>query len=159
MDDSLLAMAANWTGNTSDAMPNEYIQNTGKHPAVILIMSLVLTVIIVISILGNLTVLGAVYFSQELSSKPSNLYIVNLAVTDLTSATLVMTSSLVTLSSDVRVVTSYWCEFSCAVNYMCIIVSMMTLKFIAVDRYMAVYDSLKYEVIVNKGIYLVTSLT
>ncbi|XP_050416715.2 octopamine receptor 1-like [Patella vulgata] len=55
-----------------------------------------------------------------------------------------MLSSLGTFIDDGWPFGIFWCYFVCAANYCLIIVSMMTLCFISIDRYIAIVHSLRY---------------
>lgn len=81
----------------------------------------------------------------------SNLFIVNLSVTDLLSSVLVMGVSLISIAADLHHSDAMWCSLQCAANYCLIIVSMVTLAFISIDRYFAVLHPLHYLSHVTKS--------
>ena len=116
----------------------------------ITIYTTLLLLIILISILGNLLVILAITSTNHLRQQLSNLFLINLATTDLTSASLVMSSSLVFTVLDEDQVDTFWCNFICAANYLCIIVSMLSLAFISIDRYVYITKPLTYHLSVTK---------
>ena len=150
-------------------MYNDYVFNTTEHvthtmatrsTAEIAIAAIFLSCIIVTSIIGNVAVIYAILKNESLRDHISNLFIMNLSITDLSSAAIVMSTSLVTLIHDVTDVNVVWCNFACAANYCLIIVSMLTLAFIGIDRYIAVIHSLKYQTLVTSTmIYVMIAYT
>ena len=141
--------------NAWDAINQTYIGpecTYGQHRSVpeIVICVLILLLLIVTSVLGNAAVILAVTTESELRHQNSNLFILNLAITDMTSAVVVMGSSLLFIALDWRAVHPIWCNLTCAANYLFIIVSMLTMCFISVDRYQAVLYPLLYSIRVTK---------
>ncbi|KAK6182200.1 hypothetical protein SNE40_009932 [Patella caerulea] len=102
------------------------------------IWSVILFVVVLEAIIGNLFVIISVFRFSYLREEISNLFIVNLSITDLSTSIVVMLSSLGTFIADVWPFGKFWCYFVCAANYCLIIVSMMTLCFISIDRYVAI---------------------
>ncbi|KAI0237883.1 hypothetical protein LSAT2_011490, partial [Lamellibrachia satsuma] len=138
----------NTTKSTTQAMAT-------RSTAEITIAAILLLCIILTSVVGNLAVIYAIFKNAGLRDHISNLFIMNLSFTDLTSATVVMFTSLVTLLGDFTDVNPMWCNIACAANYCLIIVSMMTLAFISIDRYIAIIHSLKYQTLMTSTrIYL-----
>ena len=72
------------------------------------------------------------------------MFIVNLAIADLSCASLVMPASLVSLWFDRWVFGSFLCDVACFLNYSFIIVSMLSLALISVDRYIYVVHPFRY---------------
>ena len=103
------------------------------------------------AIVGNLLVIAIVVRRRELRENASNLFVVNLSVTDLLSAVFVMSSSFVMLAADVRSVHPILCNFTCAANYCLIIVSMLTLAFIGIDRYIAILHPMSYDAYMTRN--------
>ncbi|KAK7507018.1 hypothetical protein BaRGS_00001869 [Batillaria attramentaria] len=107
-------------------------------------------IIILFAIGGNVLVILAVYMYRRLRDEVANLFIVNLSITDLSSATVVMLSSVIAVSMDRWALSGPWCRIVCGANYCFIIVSMLTLMFISMDRYVAIVYSLHYPLLVTK---------
>ncbi|XP_022084777.1 alpha-2Db adrenergic receptor-like [Acanthaster planci] len=115
----------------------------------IVISAVVLVLIILLSILGNLSVIIAILKTPRLREKTSNVFLINLSLTDLMNATLVMPSAWVSLIADGWFMGSSWCYAQCAFNYWFIIVSMLTLSMISIDGYYAVLHPMHYVTIIT----------
>ncbi|XP_046342695.1 alpha-2Db adrenergic receptor-like [Haliotis rufescens] len=114
------------------------------------LLSVLIFLIILIAITGNTAVIFAIYTSHRLKEEISNMFIVNLSITDLTSAVVVLGSALVAMSTDRWPMGQAWCDIVCYVNYCMIIVSMLNLCFISVDRYIAIVHSLHYNLLMTR---------
>ncbi|XP_076442672.1 octopamine receptor beta-2R-like [Babylonia areolata] len=114
-------------------------------------ISFMILLISVIALLGNIIVILAVYLYPRLREEVANLFIVNLSVTDLCSAVVVMLTSVVAVANDRWVMGDTCCALVCGANYCFIIVSMLTLCMISLDRYVAVNHSLRYHTYITKG--------
>ena len=112
---------------------------------------LIFLAIILTATTGNLLVIGTLTTSSHLRDQVANLFIINLSITDLCSAMVVMCTGFVALVADLRSVNSLWCNTVCAGNYCFIIVSMMTLSAISVERLLAIYCPLRYTVMVTSA--------
>ena len=110
----------------------------------IAICAIVLILILIIAVLGNSLVIAAIYTNRKLRENVSYMFIINLGISDLLMAMVVMTSSLHMLLFNWKSINTVWCDVVCAVNYCLIIVSMLTLSFISVERYYAVLQPLHY---------------
>ena len=124
-----------------------YHRSTGE----LIWTSILLLLIILITWLGNLAVIFAIYNSPRLREQTSNLFIVNLSITDLSNGTIVMTTAFFSLVLDVKHVNSVWCNIVCAANYTLIIVSMLTLAFISTERYIAIVHTFKHNALVTRN--------
>ncbi|XP_041352705.1 alpha-2Db adrenergic receptor-like [Gigantopelta aegis] len=117
---------------------------TERGTVEIVIVATIHLVILFTAIGGNVAVICAIYKSNKLRDEVSNLFLVNLAITDLSSATVVMTSAFISLVANYWPLGWVWCYAVCMVNYLLIIVSMLTLCFISIDRYLAIVYPLQY---------------
>ncbi|XP_038069359.1 alpha-2Da adrenergic receptor-like [Patiria miniata] len=115
----------------------------------IAISAILLVLIILLSILGNLAVILAILKTPRLREKTSNIFLINLSLTDLMNASLVMPSASVALIADDWYLGSPWCYAQCAFNYWFIIVSMLTLSMISIDGYYAVLHPMHYMSIIT----------
>ncbi|XP_064623913.1 alpha-2Db adrenergic receptor-like [Lineus longissimus] len=126
-----------------------------RGTASIVIYSLILTLILLLSCIGNASVIVAIFSIRKLRQDLSNTFLINLSITDMANAILVMLSSLIAVSTDTLTVHTSWCKLQCGFNYCFIIVSMLTLAMISIDRYHAIKNALTFsEVITKKRIYL-----
>lgn len=114
------------------------------------ICSTVLSCIIFVVIVGNITVILAITKTTHLLQQRSNMFLINLSITDMSSAILVMSTSLGAITNDMHMMNLSWCNFNCCMNYVLIIVSMLTLSFISIDRYITTKYPLRYRSIMNK---------
>jgi hypothetical protein len=119
-----------------------------------------LTVILLLSLVGNILVATGIITIRQLQKDKSNIFLVNLSITDMSNAILVMSSSLIALFTDEWRMPAFWCKLQCAFNYCFIIVSMLTLALISIDRYHAVKNALEYpSIITKKRIYFMILYT
>ncbi|XP_046564951.1 D(1A) dopamine receptor-like [Haliotis rubra] len=123
---------------------------TERSDVEIALLSAFIIFIILLAIAGNMAVIFAIYTSHHLQEEMSNIFIVNLSITDLTSAVVVMGSAMVAISTDSWPMGQAWCDIVCAVNYCMIIVSMLNLCFISVDRYIAIVHTLQYNLLMTR---------
>lgn len=119
------------------------------------INALILFVLFIVALFGNFLVIVAIVNSNNLRNQLSNILIVNLSITDITSALVVMSTSFLAVALDIEYIHPVWCNACCIMNYVCIIVSMLTLAFISVDRYFAIIHALTYSVIMTKSRMLI----
>lgn len=116
---------------------------------------IILFFFILMAFLGNIAVIYAAIVTPQPREQYSNLFIINLAITDMSNSCLVMTTSFVCLVADVIYIHPIWCNVVCALNYTLIVGSMLTLSFISIDRYVAVIHPLSYKQIMTRNKILV----
>jgi hypothetical protein len=95
----------NDTQNISQALTSPY-RSTGQIAA----CALVLSIIIILTILGNLTVLLSIFQTRSLREQVSNFLIANLAITDLGSSLTVMLFAFVNLITDAKQSNPFLCN-------------------------------------------------
>ncbi|XP_047482963.1 beta-4C adrenergic receptor-like [Penaeus chinensis] len=100
--------------------------------------TVMVAVVALVGICGNTLVIVVYMTCVKLQATVSNLLVVSLAITDLTTCLLVMTPSAWALLADRWPLAAWTCDLHCAVNYLCIIVSMMTMALISGERFLAV---------------------
>lgn len=122
----------------------------GRYVTEVVSISVFLSIIICTSIFGNLAVIFAICNDYKLREEVSNIFIINLAVTDLSNALIVMNLSLISVLDDKWRFGDILCSFVCCANYCFIIASMLTLCFISFDRYYAILKPLQYHIIATK---------
>ncbi|KAL3067031.1 hypothetical protein OYC64_016892 [Pagothenia borchgrevinki] len=118
-------------------------------PALRALTGSLLTLLIIWTLFGNLTVCAAVYRFRHLRAKVTNIFIVSLALSDLLVAVLVMPWKAVTE------VAGFWpfggfCKPWLACDIMCSTASILNLCLISVDRYWAISSPFLYERRMNK---------
>ncbi|XP_037530879.1 D(1) dopamine receptor-like [Nematolebias whitei] len=114
----------------------------------------VLALLIVWTLLGNMTVCAAVYRYRHLRAKVTNIFIVSLALSDLLVAVLVMPWKAV------AEVAGFWpfggfCKTWLSCDIMCSTASILNLCVISVDRYWAISSPFCYERSMNKRVAFV----
>uniref|UniRef100_UPI00358E8CDD beta-1 adrenergic receptor-like n=1 Tax=Myxine glutinosa TaxID=7769 RepID=UPI00358E8CDD len=110
-----------------------------------------LALIMVISLLGNLFVLVAIWHSRHFMDSPSNYLIRSLVCSDLLTAILVMPPSTSLILSNAWLFGSVACMLWNVLEVLCITVTINTFCLIAIDRYVAVTRPLYYPVIVTRN--------
>ncbi|CAN9510410.1 unnamed protein product [Ophioblennius macclurei] len=111
----------------------------------------VLALLIIWTLLGNLTVCAAVCRYRHLRAKVTNIFIVSLALSDLLVAVLVMPWKAV------AEVAGFWpfgdfCKTWLSCDIMCSTASILNLCVISVDRYWAISSPFSYERSMNKKV-------
>ncbi|XP_024138658.1 alpha-2Db adrenergic receptor [Oryzias melastigma] len=105
---------------------------------------LVVTVIILVTIVGNVLVIVAVLTSRALRA-PQNLFLVSLASADILVATLVIPFSLVNEVMGYWYFGSTWCAFYLALDVLFCTSSIVHLCAISLDRYWSVTKAVSYN--------------
>ncbi|XP_012937885.1 uncharacterized protein LOC101856656 [Aplysia californica] len=149
ISNSIINNSINNSISNNNSSVSNIITTGGRTTTEIIIWSFLLLMITMASLLGNGLVIACVRIHHRLREEQSNMFIVNLSVTDMLSAVLIMLSSLHALAGDRWMLGPVWCDVVCAANYTLIIVSMLTLCFIALDRYMAVLHALHYHRVIT----------
>ncbi|XDV39006.1 hypothetical protein PO909_008307 [Leuciscus waleckii] len=105
---------------------------------------LVVTVIILVTIVGNVLVVVAVFTSRALRA-PQNLFLVSLASADILVATLVIPFSLANEVMGYWYFGSTWCAFYLALDVLFCTSSIVHLCAISLDRYWSVTKAVSYN--------------
>ncbi|XP_056585967.1 D(1) dopamine receptor [Triplophysa dalaica] len=128
----------------------------GAHgdPVGRILLGFALSLLVLWTLLGNLTVCAAVLRFRHLRGKVTNIFIVSLAMSDLLVAVLVMPWKAATE------VIGHWpfgsfCECWVAFDIMCSTASILNLCVISVDRYWAISNPFQYERKMNRKVALV----
>lgn len=116
-----------------------------RNETEITIASCFLIVIMVIAVCGNIAVIIVMTTHKSLRKEASNVLIINLSITDLSSTVFVMLSALISLTMNRWPFGQLWCDYVCAINYCLFIVSALTLCCISVDRYQFILHPLTYN--------------
>ncbi|KAF7213001.1 D(1) dopamine receptor-like [Nothobranchius furzeri] len=129
-------------------------RSRGEPPAHRALTGCVLALLIIWTILGNLTVCAAVYRYRHLRAKVTNIFVVSLALSDLLVAVLVMPWKAV------AEVAGFWpfgvfCKTWLACDIMCSTASILNLCLISVDRYWAISSPFCYERSMNTKVAFV----
>ncbi|XP_075886369.1 D(1) dopamine receptor-like [Nelusetta ayraudi] len=128
---------------------NNTTGSTEEHLARRAVTGCVLALLIVWTLLGNLTVCAAVFRYRHLRAKVTNVFIASLALSDLLVALLVMPWKAV------AEVVGFWpfggfCETWLACDIMCSTASILNLCVISLDRYWAISSPFRYERSMNR---------
>ncbi|XP_071966026.1 rhodopsin, GQ-coupled-like [Antedon mediterranea] len=135
-------------------------QDTERGHIGIVFCALYLVATSILSIVGNLIVLMAINNSTRLREQPSSVFVANLSICDLLNAVLVIIPTTVFIFTDVLTVPNSFCNIQCALNYVFIIVSMLTLGMIAVERCVSVSVPFKHmDIMRNRTVMLMTTYT
>lgn len=122
-----------------------------KHVGVFTILTgTVLTVIIVLTLTGNLLVVAAVIKFHRLRNV-TNYLLVSLAIADLTVAVLVMPYALLYHVVGKWQLGWIFCNFFISCDIMCCTASILHLCIISLDRYFAITDPLTYKTKMSKS--------
>ncbi|XP_054832343.1 histamine H2 receptor [Eublepharis macularius] len=112
-------------------------------------IGIVLTVIIIVTICGNVVVCLAVRFNRRLRTL-TNCFIVSLAVTDLMLGLLVQPfAALYEVSNHRWYLSSIWCNIYTSLDVMLCTASILNLFMISLDRYYVVTAPLRYTTLVT----------
>ena len=118
------------------------------------VFATLLSSILVLGFVGNVSVCLAIYFDEDLRQQQSNFFLFNLALTDLLTGIIVIPFCIAALIEGEWSFSSSWCQATAFVYYSLAIVGLETLAFISWDRYYAVFHPLKYGVNVTpKRVY------
>ncbi|XP_033098393.1 5-hydroxytryptamine receptor 7-like [Anneissia japonica] len=121
--------------------PTEMVIYNSTFNAVVIIMTL--TLLIVCTIVGNCLVILSVFLERKLRS-PSNYLYVNLAVSDMAVAILVMPMALVTEVTGEWLLGDTICDLWIFLDILCCTASIVNLCMISVDRYLVITRPLQY---------------
>ncbi|XP_067938801.1 D(1) dopamine receptor-like [Watersipora subatra] len=138
-----------------------------RGPLTIGLLSVVFFLIMLATIFGNIIVIIAILTYRQLKKQQSNLFILNLAFADISVAVTVMIWSTVAFILNMGkdndhpwIFSTGMCYFQCAMNYCLIVVSMMTLGFISVDRFVHIVYPLRYlEILTIRRIRIMIAWT
>ncbi|XP_033122381.1 G-protein coupled receptor 26-like [Anneissia japonica] len=135
-------------------------QDTERTDIAIIICAVYLLTTAILSIVGNLIVLLAIHNSTRLREQPSSVFVANLSICDLLNAVFVILPTTCFIIKDNASVPNAFCNIQCALNYVFIIVSMLSLAMIAVERWVSVSSPFKHmDIMRNRTVMLMTSCT
>lgn len=131
-------------------MKNQTIVFEGRNVLETISVSTSIAFVLLIALIGNILVILAILKSNTLRKEYSNKLIINLAMSDILNAVLVMLTAVISVTGDVREIPSIWCKLVCSFNYCLIIASMMTMFFIGVDRYFSIIYLFRHRDVITK---------
>ena len=111
----------------------------------ITVYSTLLVLTFLLGVIGNCVVCLAVYFNKTLRQQVSNMFIVNLAVTDLLTVLLIVPFCLMNVIHGDWILSAEWCVALAFMYYTLGIVALESLAFISLDRYFAIVHPLLYK--------------
>lgn len=111
-----------------------------------IILALILGLIIICGVIGNAFVIAATIKFERIRRTNSNFLLLNLAIADFLSSSLIMPYHLATVI-DLDIVSSNGlvCWIGGAITYPILIASTLTVVMLAADRYIAMMDPLRYK--------------
>lgn len=109
-------------------------------------LSAVISIIITVSLLGNLLIIIVLLKGKRLRSNFANQLVLSLAITDVTTAFFPMNYQLATFV-DISLITNggLLCSAGGLISYVLFLVSILTLVMLSLDRFMALGKPLKYN--------------
>lgn len=108
-----------------------------------------LVIIILVGVIGNVSIIGAIILEKKLKFV-GNAFIVNLAVADLIVTAYVIPGVLANVIADKNLFSNGMCNFTALVVSLSCLASMYSLMFVAINRYIAVAHSNRYTDIFTK---------
>ncbi|XP_054774394.2 octopamine receptor-like [Lytechinus pictus] len=105
---------------------------------------LLLTIISLITIIGNAFVIAAFFTDKRIRDKPSNILILNLSFTDILIGLIILPVNMIYSTLDVWPFGEIVCKVFLFLDYTLCIVSVWTVVLISMDRYWLVKKQLKY---------------
>ncbi|KAL1269541.1 hypothetical protein QQF64_031830 [Cirrhinus molitorella] len=134
----------NGTGGTSSTTCNQSMIKLAPYtPEATAVFATAITLMILITIVGNILVIIAVLTSRSLRG-PQNLFLVSLAAADILVATLIIPFSLANELMGYWYFRSVWCEIYLALDVLFCTSSIVHLCAISLDRYMSISRAVTY---------------
>ncbi|WAR28453.1 OX2R-like protein, partial [Mya arenaria] len=121
----------------------------------VLIAAYVLT--FVVGVLGNILVFFVVSRNKEMRTV-TNVFLVNLAVTDLTVILIIMPLALIVDVTDTWLFGGAMCKISIALGTMCLTVSILTLCAISLERWYAICGSPNFNINIQKAQIIIAAI-
>ena len=127
-----------------------------RNTATVVSETAILSLVMILSLAGNLLVCFAVYKNPRLRC-PSNYYIISLALSDILQALCTMPLSIVYLASGSWPFGTSLCYFSAIVKYSLSKISIYTMVLMAVNRYYKIVKPAKYQTTFKKRFIVITA--
>ena len=134
---------ATHTFNSADWKHNDTF-HPGNHipPGLILTLRIALGCLFCLGIVGNVLTIASIALTRSLHSVP-NIYLCNLAASDLTLCAVAMPTTFISYTVEIHV---QLCEVLANAVFTCIMVSLMSITMVAVNRYVLVVLPRSYYV-------------
>ena len=127
-----------------------------RNTATVVSETAILSLVMILSLAGNLLVCFAVYKNPRLRC-PSNYYIISLALSDILQALFTMPLSVVYLATGRWPFGTSLCYFSAIVKYSLSKISIYTMVLMAVNRYYKIVKPAKYQATFKKRFIVITA--
>ncbi|XP_065226035.1 dopamine receptor 1-like isoform X2 [Planococcus citri] len=141
--------------NITDLTEIDQINNTAAATVCLLLIGTFLSLLIFLSIAGNILVCVAIYTDRGLR-RIGNLFLASLAIADLFVAALVMTFAVVNDLLGYWMFGAQFCDTWIAFDVMCSTASILNLCAISLDRYIHIKDPLRYSRWITKRVAFTT---
>ena len=132
----------------------QYLED--RNTATVVSETAILSLVMILSLDGNLLVCFAVYKNPRLRC-PSNYYIISLALSDILQALFTMPLSIVYLATGRWPFGTSLCYFSAIVKYSLSKISIYTMVLMAVNRYYKIVKPAKYQTTFKKRFIVITA--
>ena len=130
--------------------------NEDRNTATVVLETAILSLVMILSLVGNLMVCFAVYRNQRLRC-PSNHCIISLALSDILQALCTMPLSVAFLATGGWPFGTSLCYFSAIVKYSLAKISIYTMVLMAINRYYKIVKPTKYQAIFKKRFIVITA--
>ena len=134
----------------------QWQQFRARHTVVVVSETAAFSLVMVLSLFGNLLVCYAVYKNPRLRC-PSNYYIISLALTDIVQALFSMPSSVVLLATSQWPFGTLVCYFSSITKLSMAKASVFIMALMALNRYYKIVKPARYQAIFRKKFIIITA--
>ncbi|XP_794548.3 muscarinic acetylcholine receptor M5-like [Strongylocentrotus purpuratus] len=147
----------NGSSSSYDSFDSEDVKELSAHStAWLATVPLTLSVIIAVTIMGNMMVIAAYFRDQRIRSNVANLFILNLAITDLIVGTFIITVNTSWMIKDSWTTGEIQCKLWLIVDFTVTMMSVITMVLISWDRYCLVKMGMQYKTFqTKKRIYVI----
>ena len=140
-----------------EIIPDKMTQNLeDRNTATVVSETAVFSLVMILSLVGNLLVCFAVYRNPRLRC-PSNYYIISLALSDILQALCTMPLSVVFLATGRWPFGTYLCYFSAITKFSLAKISIYTMVLMAINRYYKIVKPAKYQSTFKKRFIVATA--
>ena len=141
----------NGSGSSYDSYDSDDVNELPAHStAWLATVPLTLSIIIAVTIMGNMMVIAAYFRDQRIRSNVANLFILNLAITDFTVGTFILTIHTSSIIKDYWATGEVFCKLWLILDFTVTMMSVQTMVLISWDRYCLVKMGMRYKTFQTK---------